>query len=660
MTLYPGLKAIKKYFLIRNLLWLLLFLASFNTLFAQDRPAKSNRLGRELGIVQPKDSTSKPLPKVTDYLIISYKNDTTYVDTTLSIKKDYKFNYLRKDDFGLMPFSNMGQTYNSLTYNFQNTNLMPGFAAQAKHFFYMEIEDINYYRVPTPLTELLFRTAFEQGQLADSFFTVNTSPQFNFSIAYKGLRSLGKYQHILSSSGNFRFTGNYQTKNKRYNAKGHIVTQDLLNQENGGLRDDFIDDFESGAPEFQDRSILEVNFENAESMLKGKRFHLDHTYHIIRKRDSLSKNKLSVGHIISFEDKYYEYNQTSANTAYFGTANVTTSLKDKTTLENFYNQFQLNYSNNIIGDLQFNITTNTYNYGYNKIAILNGNTITNRLKGDVFSAGGHYHKYYKGFELNGELGINVAGDFDGNFLKATASFKLNGDISASATLNHSSKAPNYNALLYQSSYENYIWQNNFNNIKTQQLAFKLKYKNWVGLTVDLNTINDYVYFAKDATSNQVQPFQNSPTITYLRTKLENEIKLGKFALNNTILYQNKQDANNVLNIPELTTRNTLYFSTHLFKKAMYLQTGVTLNYFTKYYMDAYNPLLAEFYVQTDREYGNFPRLDFFINAKIRQTRLYLKAEHFNSSFTGYNYYAAPNYPYRDFTVRFGLVWNFFL
>lgn len=660
MTLYPGLKAIKKYFLIRNLLWLLLFLASFNTLFAQDRPAKSNRLGRELGIVQPKDSTSKPLPKVTDYLIISYKNDTTYVDTTLSIKKDYKFNYLRKDDFGLMPFSNMGQTYNSLTYNFQNTNLMPGFAAQAKHFFYMEIEDINYYRVPTPLTELLFRTAFEQGQLADSFFTVNTSPQFNFSIAYKGLRSLGKYQHILSSSGNFRFTGNYQTKNKRYNAKGHIVTQDLLNQENGGLRDDFIDDFESGAPEFQDRSILEVNFENAESMLKGKRFHLDHTYHIIRKRDSLSKNKLSIGHIISFEDKYYEYNQTSANTAYFGTANVTTSLKDKTTLENFYNQFQLNYSNNIIGDLQFNITTNNYNYGYNKIAILNGNTITNRLKGDVFSAGGHYHKYYKGFELNGELGINVAGDFDGNFLKATASFKLNDDISASATLNHSSKAPNYNALLYQSSYENYIWQNNFNNIKTQQLAFKLRYKNWVDLTVDLNTINDYVYFAKDATSNQVQPFQNSPTITYLRAKLENEIKLGKFALNNTILYQNKQDANNVLNIPELTTRNTLYFSTHLFKKAMYLQTGVTLNYFTKYYMDAYNPLLAEFYVQTDREYGNFPRLDFFINAKIRQTRLYLKAEHFNSSFTGYNYYAAPNYPYRDFTVRFGLVWNFFL
>jgi len=660
MTLNSGLKATKKYDISRNLMLLLFLLVQLTPLLAQNKPAKSNRLGRELGIVQPKDSASKPLPKVTDYLIISSENDTTYVDTTLSIKKDYKFNYLRKDDFGLMPFSNMGQTYNRLTYNFQNTSLMPSFGARAKHFFYMEVEDVNYYRVPTPLTELLFRTAFEQGQLADSFFTVNTSPEFNFSIAYKGMRSLGKYQHLLASSGNFRFTTNYQTKNKRYNAKAHIITQDLLNQENGGLRDDNVQYFETGDPEFLDRSILEVNFENAESMLKGKRFHLDHTYHIIRKRDSLSKNKLSIGHILSFEDKYYEYSQTSANTAYFGNANVTSQLKDKTTLENFYNQFQLNYSNNIIGDLQFNISNNNYNYGYNKIAILNDNTITNRLKGDVFSAGGNYHKYYKGFELNGELGINVSGNFDGNFLKATASFKLNDDISASATLNHNSKAPNYNALLYQSSYENYIWQNSFNNIKTQQLAFKLKYKNWIDLTVDLNTINDYVYFAKDATSQQVKPFQHNATITYLRVKLENELKLGKFALNNTILYQNKQDDNNVLNIPQLTTRNTLYFSSHLFKKAMYLQTGVTLNYFTKYYMDAYNPLLAEFYVQTDKEYGAFPRLDFFINAKIRQTRLYLKAEHFNSSFTGYNYYSAPNNPYRDFTVRFGIVWNFFL
>ena len=92
---------------------------------------------------------------------------------------------------------------------------------------------------------------------------------------------------------------------------------------------------------------------------------------------------------------------------------------------------------------------------------------------------------------------------------------------------------------------------------------------------------------------------------------------------------------------------------------MYLQTGITFKYFTSYTMDAYNPLLGEFYSQNTEKLGGFPMLDFFINARVQQTRIYLKAEHFNSSFSGYNFYAAPNYPYRDFVIRFGLVWNFF-
>ena len=175
--------------------------------------------------------------KIVDYKIISYKNDTTYVDTTLSIQKEYKFNYLRKDNFNLIQFSNIGQTYNTLSKDFSSINLTPKFGATSKHFNFIEIEDINYYHVPTPLTELMYKTAFEQGQLLDAFFTVNTSEQFNFSFAYKGLRSLGKYQHLLTSTGNFKFTTNYRTKNEKYKMRGHIVMQDILNEENGGLTD---------------------------------------------------------------------------------------------------------------------------------------------------------------------------------------------------------------------------------------------------------------------------------------------------------------------------------------------------------------------------------------------------------------------------------------
>lgn len=93
---------------------------------------------------------------------------------------------------------------------------------------------------------------------------------------------------------------------------------------------------------------------------------------------------------------------------------------------------------------------------------------------------------------------------------------------------------------------------------------------------------------------------------------------------------------------------------------MYLQTGVTLKYFSAYKANAFNPLLNEFVLQDATEIGNYPILDLFINAQIRRTRLYFKIENFSSSFTGRNYYAAPNYPYRDLTVRFGLVWNWFI
>src|SRR5690554_7226473 len=142
----------------------------------------------------------------------------------------YNFNYLRRDGFELLQFSNVGQTYNSLAYSFDKLHLKPLFVAQSHHFNYRDVEDVSYYNVPTPLTELYFKTAYSQGQQLDAFFTVNTSPRLNFSLRYKGVRSLGKYQHILTSTKDFLFTTNYQTKNQRYQVRAHVSVQNLLNQ----------------------------------------------------------------------------------------------------------------------------------------------------------------------------------------------------------------------------------------------------------------------------------------------------------------------------------------------------------------------------------------------------------------------------------------------
>ena len=244
-------------------------------------------------------------------------------------------------------------------------------------------------------------------------------------------------------------------------------------------------------------------------------------------------------------------------------------------------------------------------------------------------------------------------------------YPITKDINLEVGLNINSRLPNYNLLLNQSAYTNYNWDNkdSFSTINSQQLSAALKSNKYLNLSLDITNIDNYTFFDLEIIQNGVKvikPRQYNQSIQYLRIKAQKEFRLGKFALDNTVMYQNVTSDDNVLNVPNVITRSTLYYTDEVFKKALKFQTGITLNFFTEYNGNGYDPLLAEFYTQNQTKIGGFPRLDFFINAKVRQTRIYIKAEHFNSSFTGYDYFSAPNNPYRDFAVRFGLVWNFFL
>ena len=640
-----------------------LFLFSITPLSAQDSGLPDKRLDsvNKQRSARPPKRENQERPAIDLYKIISVENDTTVVDTSLTINKLYKYNYLRKDNFELLPFSNEGQTYNTLIHDFSYNRVKPIFGSRARHFNYMEVDDIYYYNVPTPLTELYYKSVFSQGQNLDAFFTMNKSERFNFSIAYKGLRSLGKYQNTLTSTGNFRFTFNYQSKNGRYDLKAHYVAQDLLNQENGGLTDQALANFASNDTQFNDRARLSVNFEDAESVLDGQRFYINQRYDLIPQNDSINNNRIQVGHILNYEDKFYEYRQTSPATDLFGESFVTSSLVDRTDLNDFNNRIFVEYSNNLLGTLNFQVNHTYYKYGYNSVLIQEDGRIPNLLQGNLIAAGASYKKYYKGFQLKGEAQVNISGHFSGFDLDAEASYQFKDKAFFSGGIHVNSSPANYNHLLYQSSYENYNWYNfeDYKNVKTSAIDFSMKSSKWLNASASLVNIADYAYFALD-TDGFVNSFQTGDNVTYLKVKVNKDLHFGKFGLDNTVAYQNVSSGNSYLNVPEIVTRNTLYYTDEWFKKSLFVQTGLRFNYFTKYAMNAYDPILAEFYVQDDEQIGDFPLLDLFFNMKVRQTRIFFIAEHVNSLVSPSNYYSAPGYPYRDFTFRFGLVWNFFL
>ncbi|MBT7529390.1 MAG: hypothetical protein HN660_07890 [Flavobacteriaceae bacterium] len=542
--------------------------------------------------------------KIEDYTIINQRNDSLKVDTSLTIEKFYKLNYLRSDNFELIEFSNTGHTYNSLSF-VESKGLFPQIGSNAKHYNYLKTNDINYYHVATPFTELMYRSAFVQGQLLDALFSVNTSPRFNFTISRKGLRSLGNYQHFLSSSSNFRFSTNYNSRNSKYFLKTHYVNQNLFSEENGGIREDDISNFESGNTEFIDRSVFDPQFENADNTLHGKRFYLNQNYLIKNSLDSLNTRKWSVGNIITLENKYYQFKQSTPN-EYFGESTGFNQINDKVSFDTFLVNFNTSFSSSKLGMTTFFMNYRDVNYSYENLVDIDNNYNYESIIDENFSFGLNYLFKKENYILDFQFESMLTGDVEGSLIGAGLLLNINSDSNIKFSFINSDNSPDYNYIVNNSSYLNYNWNNLFKNINTTKYILNFSSDKLFKFNFEFNNILNYTYFVKDV-SGIVLPVQEFNNLGVFKMNISKKISFNKFAIDNRVQFQKTGDESlGIINIPELILRNTFYYQDELFKKALFLQTGFTFNYFSEFYMNSYDPLLSEFYVQNNKLIGNFP------------------------------------------------------
>jgi len=590
----------------------------------------------------------------TDYKIISYLNDSTIIDTTLSYRKDQISNHLRKSNFELLPLHNLGQTYTKLGYDFSSIQLLPKTGMREKHYDFIEAEDVNYYRVPTPTSILHYRSGIQQGQVLNSMLTANLTPELNVSLAYKGLRSLGNYRQALASRQNFRITSSYQSKNKAYRARVHFVSHNLMNEENGGLTTSAVEYFITNSSDYTDRGRLETNYTNAESTLKDKRYYIENSYNLWQQQDSAGNSFLQLGHELVYSHKYYQFLQDKSS-SFIGETyqdKITDSTYHKTLNNSIYAKLKSPY---ILGTLGVKAVYSNYDYGYNSVLFLTDQTIPQKLKGNTLSVAANWNTDIKYVNLQTNAGAILQGKLKGNYLKGIARFTKDSLFTAKATLLLQSQSPNFNFLLYQSNYIDYNWHPNLENENTRYLSISLASKKWADAEVSMTQKDFYTYFDENS-----KPQQYAEILNYMKIKAHKAISYKKFTLDNTLLFQRVMTGKEVFRVPELLTENSLYYTDYLFKgKPLFLQAGFTFKYFTKYQANAFNPLLNEFVLQNTREIGNYPMLDVFVNGQIRRTRLFFKAENIPSLW-GQNVLATPTHAYRDFTLRFGVVWNFFI
>ena len=170
--------------------------------------------------------------------------------------------------------------------------------------------------------------------------------------------------------------------------------------------------------------------------------------------------------------------------------------------------------------------------------------------------------------------------------------------------------------------------------------------------VNFYNISNFVYLNEEA-----MPAQLDENLNVLSVYLRKLINVRKWSFDVRGVYQNASSS--ALRVPELAGDVSVYFTTHLFKKAAILQTGVDVFYNTSYFGYAYMPAIKSFYLQNSKETGNYLYDDVFVNLQIKRVRFFLKYVNLGYLFKDFSYYTVPSYPMQDGGFRFGLSWMFY-
>ena len=81
---------------------------------------------------------------------------------------------------------------------------------------------------------------------------------------------------------------------------------------------------------------------------------------------------------------------------------------------------------------------------------------------------------------------------------------------------------------------------------------------------------------------------------------------------------------------------------------------------TQNYADNYMPSIMQFYNQRERKTGNYPKLDVFLNLRIKRADIFVKYEHINYLLKNHgDFFSAADYPINPGMLKFGIKWDFF-
>ena len=543
-------------------------------------------------------------------------------------------------------------------------------------------QDVKFYHTTTPYSSVGYKKGFvtnlDQNDIS-FMFTGNVSRRTNLGMTIDYLNSYGRFANQEGKTVFGSVFGSYN--GDHYSLQAAFTWNTLSNFENGGLSNP--DDLQ-GSLQPEDMPV-KMQGMSALRYLSG---YLNHYYSICveRERKVTYRERDEEGNWVKKDSIKIEYVPVTTFRHVFETVDATKRYVEKRANQGFYSDIYrdsvatndtaacLTIKNTL--SVTFEEEFNTWLkfgaivYAMNETQrhILRDSIIPPPSINDSICHTQWTNNLYIGGALYKNRGKHIHYGFDGNVCLLgykLGEFQVNGHLDAGFRLGKDSmtlaahayfknETPDFYLQHYRSNH--YQWENDFNKTLRFHIGGEVAYPTqWVKpkLKVAFENITQHIYFDENGL-----PQQMNGNIQLLSADLQLNLTTPWVNLDNRVVYQHTSSA--YLPLPALTMYNNLYYH-GTWVKALDVQIGVDMRFFTKYYAPVLNPALGQFCIQNQEQVGNYPVMNVYANFYVKHIRLKLFAQyqHFNASFMNKQYFSMPTYPMAPDMFRAGLSWHFY-
>ncbi len=524
-----------------------------------------------------------------------------------------------------------------------------------------------------PFTEAVFTYAGAR-ETADQTFrirhTQNINRFLNFGLVYDIVNSRGQYNYQKTNDEAFTFHTSY--RGEKYRLYFSAGINNIENSENGGI----VDEGQLKTFATRDVEVKLGSLNKAKSVLKNNSILLVQRLTVGGRKQQNDSLKVATkgnaglngtfSHIFIWEKSRRSYSDDNPASGFYDTAFISNtatfdSLSErsvKNTLRFDFTtdpsrKFRLGGGGGITNEIlrYSQIIPSSYSPPSDTAVWHESNNV---LKGLLFNDIGKKFRW----KATGELYLTGfrAGDFNvgANITKIFGEK----DKSISWDIYGSVSSIKPSVWYYRWGSNHFVWNNDFLKEFRMEGGTKFDYpRRRFYARFDYGIIDNYTDFGPDTL-----PSQHHGGLSVASAFLGKDFSVWKFHLSSQVLLQKTSNCD-ILDLPFASLKIAAYFEHNFQFPAtggnLNTQLGVDMFYHTSYYAYNYNPSTGAFFRQADKLVGNYPFLNAFVNLKIRRTRIFLMLDHFNSGFTGYNYFLVPGYPMYAMTFRYGIAWTFY-